>query len=188
VVKIHGMELNLEKSSAGTNGAMWSLYFNPGYFYGNGVIRSTEASEITLKKSDYNCTLPCGYHMFYNPWNNKYTLIESKDIEDCNDYGYSIGGFIVKNCKIGFVYPKDCEDIEYRRSFDESYDDLPFNQLDINCETPQELLDEVCGTFLEENFSNDYDINCIVYEENNQFKYCEFDPEEFESDIVSDCN
>jgi hypothetical protein len=125
MTKLTGMDLNIEKSSDGTNNNQWSLFFNPGYFSNesNTMFRKTESSVLKLKKLDYNCPISCGYHIYYNPDNNKYNVIDSEEHYDlsCHDYGYNIGGFVVKNCKLVFVYPKDCENIEYRRGFGDEY-------------------------------------------------------------------
>jgi hypothetical protein len=187
MVLLNGMGLNIEKSSDGTNGASWSLYFNKGYFLNpsGSMLRATEPYVLKLKKQDYICNFPCGYHLYYNPDNNKFTVIDDKEHQDlakCTDYGYHTGGFVVKDCKLIFVYPKNCDDIEFIREFDSEFDSA-YNKLRIDCDTPEETLEEICGTFNELNFNNDYEIDCIVYENSeNEFNICEFDPTDFEAD------
>jgi hypothetical protein len=180
MVKISGMDLNVEKSSDGTNGAMWYLYFNEGLFSGPGVSKTVEPSIFRLKKADYDSKLPKSYYMYYNPYINKYNLLTpEEEAETCQDLGYSIGGFIIKNCKLYFVYPKDCEDVLYTRGFAEEYD-TSYNKKTYNCY----IEPDICGEFHSENFNNDYRIDCIVYGDENGFDVCEFESEEFEADGV----
>jgi hypothetical protein len=187
MILLKGMGLNVEKSSDGTNGNRWSLYFDRGHFITQSgtMFRSTEPYVLKLKKSDYICQFPCGYHLYYNPENNKFSIItdqEHRDLEKCNDYGYHIGGFMIKDCKLNFVYPKNCDEIEFIRDFTSEFDSA-YNKLRVDCDTPEEVLEEICGTFNELNFNEDYDIDCIVYETSeNEFNICEFNPEEFEAD------
>jgi hypothetical protein len=184
MIKIQGMELNFEKSSDGTNGSSWQLYFNRGLFSNSSgsMIRFTEPTVVKLKKKDYDYSKPKGFYLYYNPNNNKFSIVENNEDLSCEEPGYSIGGFLIKNCKMYFVYPKSCEGIEYRRSFDDAYNDA-YNNLSINCDTPDEVLEEVCGEFREMNFNNDYNIDCVIFETSeNEFNACEFNPNEFESD------
>jgi len=46
----------------------------------------------------------------------------------------------------------------------------------ISCEEQEYL----CGEFREMNFSNDFEIDCPIIEDNNAFDMYEFDNEEFE--------
>ena len=180
MTKISGMALNISKSSDGTNGAQWQLFFTEGLFEAPGVLKNTEPSLLRLKKSDYQCTVPCGYHLYYNPYTNKYNLIDNDTYlinKDCNDYGYLIGGFVVAGCKLTFVYPRDCEDTEYIRPFSDEFD-TAFNKKVSNCD---EHLD-ICGAFDELQFSDAYDISCPIIEDGNAFSQYEFDNEEFETD------
>jgi hypothetical protein len=189
MTRISGMILDIEKSSTDPISG-WYLYFTEGLFEAPGVSKFVEPSILRLKKKDYSSTsggLPRTFHIYFNPLINKYTVIENSEIDECEDTGYSIGGFMVKNCKLYFVYPKDCEDIEYRRPFAEEYNEA-FNKLEINCDTPDEVLEEICGEFNRENFNNDYKIECLVFtSEDDQFCYVEFDSEEFEADTPSMC-
>jgi hypothetical protein len=175
--KVQGLTLNIEKSSP--QGEFWYLYFNKGIFVGPGIRKDTEDFILRLSKKEetQKCTGVCGYQIYFNPLNNKWTVLDID--ETCHDYGYHVGGFVVDsvNCRLVFMRPKvpDCDITEYRRDFDEDFDE-GYNQLSINCETPQEILDDVCGQFLEENFTEAYDVNCIVLEEKDQFKEFEFRP------------
>ena len=190
MILVKGMDLNIEKSSNGTNNNQWLLYFNRGYFVNSSetLVRSTDSNVLKLKKSNYVCEYPCGYHVYYNPDNNKFSIIDNQEYNQisegtvCHDYGYSIGGFIVHNCKLNFVYPKDCDIIEYQREFAPEFDES-YNKQRFDCNTSEEELAEICGTFNDLNFNNDYDIDCIVYENSeNEFNACQFDNQEFEAD------
>jgi hypothetical protein len=167
--KISGLTLNLEKSSSGV---YWYLYFDAGSFIGPGIRKDT--GDYILKLSKQCSDSIISGHVYFNPVNNKWNIFE--EFQD-NYEGYHVGGYIITpECKLIFVGPSvpDCENVtEYRRDFDDSYDQN-FDQLSINCDTPPEVLDDVCGQFLEENFSNDYDINCVVLEEKDQFNLVEF--------------
>jgi hypothetical protein len=55
--------------------------------------------------------------------------------------------------------------------------------LTIDCKTTDEELAEVCGTFNALNFTDAYDIDCVVFvNSENEFSACQFDQEEFEAD------
>jgi len=190
MILVDGMTLNVEKSSDGTNNNQWLLYFDRGYFVNSSgtLVRITDTNVIKLIKNDYICENPCGYHIYYNPDNNKFAILDTTEYisleneNKCHDYGYSIGGFIVKDCKLNFVYPKNCENVEYKREFTEAFNKA-YNKQRLDCETSQEYLDEICGTFNELNFDESYEIDCIVYETSeNEFNSCQFDQEEFEAD------
>ena len=188
--KYTGMTLNLEKSSDGSTNKEWYLYFDAGVFTDFNKARTTDDFILRLKKykekekcQKQNKTL-CGYHLFYDPNYDSFTLLDDTQYSDScllDDLGHHIGGYVVdftdpKNCRIIFVYPKNCDvdENDFRRDFEDEFD-ANYNKLSINCDTPQGILDDVCGQFLEENFSDAYDINCLVIEEENQFKKVEFD-------------
>jgi len=173
---IQGQEIDLEKSSDGTDGRQWNLVFTSGQYIGPSVSRTVEPVQFRLKKSDYNSKLPQGWYIYYNPYINKYNILQKDQIPECNDLGYNIGGFIISNCKMMFLYPECSNDVEYIRPFAEEYD-TAFEKREIKCED----YDDYCGAFNELGFDTGFEIDCPIIEDNNAFKYAEFDPAEFET-------
>jgi len=172
--KIYGMNLDIEKSSNGTDDIMWSLYFTEGEFQSNQISKSTEPIIFRLKRKDYYTETISSYFIFFNPYNNKYTILNKKELECIEkDYGYYIGGFIVlSDCRLIFLHPDCKDDIEYKRirNFSEEFTEAYENR-SIDCEGDP----EICGAFREINFNNDFDIGCPIIEEDNEFNEYEFD-------------
>jgi len=174
MIKIQGMELDIEKSSDGTNNFMWSLYFTEGLFEDNNVSKTTEPVLFRLKRTDYQNPSNQAYYIYYNPYINKYNIIQKSELE-CQekDVGYNIGGFMVLNdCRLVFVYPKCTDTVNYNRtrSFDEEFDES-FENRTIDCDG----LPDLCGAFREINFNNDFEIGCPIIEDGNEFDQYEFD-------------
>jgi len=176
MTKIEGHEIDIEQSSDGTNDFQWRLVFTKGIFEGPGVLKTTEPVQFLLKKSEYQSPTPKGYYIYYNPYTNKYNIIDRDQQNDCTDWGYNMGGFIVIGCKLTFVYPKCTDDTTYIRPFAEEFTNA-YETKKISCEDQEEL----CGAFLETGFTNDFEIDCPIIEDNNSFDHAEFDNEEFET-------
>jgi len=173
-----GQEFNLDKSSNGTNGNMWTLVFNSGEYKGINVTRTVEPIQFILKKKDYNSPLPLRYYIYYNPYINKYQFIKDDEFDECTDPGYNIGGFVISDCRIMFLQPKCTEDLEYIRPFAEEFD-KNFEKREINCQD----FDEFCGAFRDDSFTDGFEIDCPIIEDNNAFYYAEFDHDEFETQL-----
>ncbi len=176
MIKIYGHELDLNRSSDGTNDIAWTLVFTQGRFDGPGVSKTVEPVQFKLKKKDYNFPLPKSYYVFYNPDNNKYNIIENGEVPECSDYGYQLGGFVISGCRMMFLYPKCTDNAEYIRPFAEEYDQN-FEKRQIKCSEVQDF----CGAFRDDSFTEGFEIDCPIIEDNNAFNYSEFDPEEFET-------
>jgi len=173
---IYGQEIDLEKSSDGTTSFMWNLVFTGGEYQGPGVSKTIEPVQFKLKKNNFPSKLPDRYYIYYNPYNNKYQFLKDSEIGKCADPGYNIGGFIVTDCRIVFLNPKCTDDTTYIRPFAEEFDQN-FEKRQINCSD----LDEFCGAFRDDSFTNGFEIDCPIIEDNNAFYYAEFDDEEFET-------
>ena len=176
MTKISGCELDLELSSDGTTGSMWSLVFTKGLFTGPSVSKTVEPVQFRLKKKDYNSNLPERYYIYYNPYTNKYQFIKDDLVDECQDPGYNIGGFIVSGCRLMFLNPKCNPDVEYIRPFAEEFN-LNFEKRDIDCSD----FDEFCGAFRDDSFTNGFEIDCPIIEDDNAFYYAEFNHGEFET-------
>ena len=179
MLKISGCELDLEQSSDGTDDLQWRLVFTKGQFIAPGVAKTTEPVQFVLKRSNYNLNVPKGYYIYFNPENNKYNIIENDKIDLCNNPGYNIGGFLVRNCKLSFIYPKCSDDVEYKRPFAEEFT-RSYEKREMKCSDYEGL----CGAFNDVNFSDEeFETHCPIIEDNNAFYYAEFDNEEFETEI-----
>lgn len=176
MTRIEGHELDIERSSDGTNDVQWRLVFTQGLFQGPGVQRSVEPVQFLLKRSDYNNKIPVSYYIYYDPVINKYQFVENDVKERCEDYGYNLGGFIVADCKLTFIYPKCTDDVTYIRPWTEEFTEA-YEKRNISCEEQADM----CGQFRDTNFNNDFEIDCVIVEDDNAFYYAEFDPEEFET-------
>jgi hypothetical protein len=175
MVKITGLELDKERSSDGTNGSMWTLVFTEGLFEGPGVSKFLEPVQFKLKRKDYQYSIPKGFYIYYNPYNNQWQIIENDKKDECDDVGYNVGGFIVRSCNdIVFLYPRCTDDVQYVRPFTEEFTEGYEKRL-ITCDD----YDDLCGAFREENFSNDFEIDCPIIETGNEFNDAEFDTGEF---------
>ncbi len=175
MTKISGIELDLEQSSDGTNDFQWRLVFTKGLFEGPGVSKTVEPIQFILKKSDYISPVIQGYYIYYNPVTNKYNFLAREEQDNCKDYGYNIGGFIIVDCRITFLYPKCTDNTTYIRPFTEEFT-TAYESKKLSCEDQSEL----CGAFLETGFTNDFEIDCPIIEDNNAFDMYEFDNKEFE--------
>jgi hypothetical protein len=175
MIQVKGIELDLERSSDGSKGGMWNLVFTSGLFSGPGVQKFTEPFQFRIKKGEYS-TLK-GYYIYYNPYNDRIQIIENNET-GCQDLGYNIGGFLIRDCdEIVFLYPKCKDDVQYIRNFDEVFDES-YEKRKITCDEYEDL----CGAFREENFSNDFEIDCPIIG-TNEFDVYEFDPEEFNNEV-----
>lgn len=174
--KMYGHELDLERSSDGTDDNQWRLVFTQGEFQGPGVSRPVEPVQFLLKKKDYDSPLPLSYYIYYNPYTNKYNIIKDDVMDECTDPGYSIGGFIISGCRMIFLNPKCTDDLEYIRPFAEEFDQA-YEKRDIKCEE----FEDFCGAFRDDSFTEGFEIDCPIVEDNNAFDYGQFDPEEFET-------
>ena len=181
---ITGIEIDTEKSSATQED--WSLYFTGGEFLGINVKRTVNPAILHLKKSDYKeCKgiNPCLYYLYYNPKTNQYTLWnQSDDLDVCNDLGYMIGGFMVKDCKLTFVYAKDSDNCQYKRVFDQSYD-LSYEHTEVYCsDCPDQSI------FCSDMFTDAFQTDCIIQETSDSNGCSSFRKYSFDSGYeVQDC-
>ena len=182
MIKIEGCELDIEKSSDGTNDNSWYLYFTGGVCEAPSVIKTKEPSILRLKKKDYQSIYPIARHLYFNPETDKYTLLDPSEVQECDDLGILLGGFIVIGCKLTFVYPKCTDDKTYIRPFEETFDEA-FEKRQLSCDEQSEL----CGAFRDFQFDESFEIDCPIVEDNNAFDYGEFDRGEFET-IPPDLN
>jgi hypothetical protein len=161
---ITGIELDTEKSSATDKD--WSLYFTGGEYQGINVKRTVQPAILHLSKSDYrDCKgiNPCLYYLYYNPKTNQYSQVKADDTLDvCNDYGYMIGGFQIKDCRLTFVYSKDSKDCTFKRTFTDAYDES-YNHTPQYC---QDCTDTDESIFDPSMFSTAYIIECPPTNEN----------------------
>ncbi len=155
---IKGIELDLLRSS--NNDFNWELVFTSGSFLSVNTSIQLEPSLIRLNKRDYtHCNnLPCLYSVYYNPIYDQYSIIDQNEPQDeCHSNGYLIGGFQIKNCRLFFVYPNNCEGVQYERNFTSEYN-KSFALTEFNC------TDEECGDFNDIAFNESYDTSCIITE------------------------
>ncbi len=156
---IKGIELDLLRSS--NNNFNWELVFTGGSFLSVNTSIQLEPSLIRIHKRDYtHCDkFPCLYNIYYNPYYDKYSIIDQNELQDdCNDNGYKIGGFQVKNCKMFFVHPNNCEGVQYERNFTQEYNNS-FTLTEFDC------TDTICGDFNDISFNEAYDTKCVIGEE-----------------------
>jgi hypothetical protein len=182
---ITGIELDTEQRSSTPED--WSLYFTGGEYQGINVKRIVSPSILYLKKSKYrDCRgiNPCLFYLYYNPKNDQYNLINSnEDIDACNDYGYMIGGFQVKDCQMTFVYASSSENCQYKRIFDNSYND-GFEHTEVYCsDCPDQ------GIFDIDMFTDAFQTECVIQETPNGENGCgQFRKVQFTEDyLIKDC-
>jgi len=173
MTKIYGHELDLEQSSDGTDGSMWTLVFTQGRFDGPQVSKTVEPVQFVLKKKDYDFPFPKSYYIYYNPYTNKYQMIENNQEEECTDPGYQLGGFIISNCRMMFLNPKCTlgeNGTTYIRPFAEEFTQA-YEKRQISCND----FNDFCGAFRDDSFTNGFEIDCPILESDSEFSFVEFD-------------
>jgi len=200
---IKKIEFDTEKSS--TSGIEYRIVFTDGLFEDpSGMRFPVESSVFRIKKSDYkDITVPIGYHFYYNPRNQTFSLLDANEfinLSECNDYGEHIGGFLImkyqNKCKLSFVYPKCENGTKSIRPFSDDFDTYdPDNQEEGSFEGREIPCDpnfagELCNAFNTLNFDNSYEIKCPITENvaTNSFDYCEYDDSDFETEPKPGCS
>ena len=106
-----GVEIDITRSNK------WSIYFSSGTYTDDySYIRFIESFLLNLDEDKYK-DYPTGttWDIRYIPETNTTFIVQYPYTEDCLE-GHSIGGFIIRDCDIKFVYPFDgC--ITYKRLF-----------------------------------------------------------------------
>ena len=156
---IKGVELDYDKLTPND----WTLYLTGGEFEGDGVSKQVPPAIIRLNKDDYIDNQLDIFNLFYDPYKNKYTLTiqDGEDLPDnyCSSIGYHLGGFLVNDCELRFMYPVS-DGIEYIRGFE----DESFDQGFIDNSTPIDTTLEPCQPF-NFDFSLDFKTSdCLDYE------------------------
>ncbi len=156
---VQGIELDLELSS--NDDFDWSLVFTPGSFVFNNTSRQVARAVFNLKKSDYQCNsfMPCLYSIYYNPKTDNYQIIPTGSEEECHDLGILIGGFQIRDCKMYFVAPQTCNDVNYKRNFTPEFD-KSYVITEYVCDE-----EETCfAEFNDKQFNEAFDATCVIGE------------------------
>ena len=122
MITITGIALDFEKMDQ----SQWILYFTSGLYEAPGVMKNVEPAVINLTKEDYSENNLDVFNVYYEPTRGVYNIILSDpEVEDpnfCPDYGVHLGGYMIADCNLKFMYPES-KDVCYVRPYSDAFND-----------------------------------------------------------------